>query len=78
MFVINSSIMGKTDSSRGCDISMVLQRMNEMANAVVGIQTEITSIKSDLVEAKVAKTTQPSQSNVWEVLNANNHDNRVL
>ena len=69
--------MGETDSSLGCDISTVLQRINEIANAMVGFQTEITSIKWDLVEVKVAKTTQPAQSNVWEVLHANNHDNRV-
>ena len=47
--------------------------MNETTNYMVGIQTELRLVKSDLAEAKAATPSQPAQNNVWGVLNANSN-----
>ena len=56
------------------NIATVLQRMNEMANAMVGIQTELRLVKSDLAEAKAATPSQPTQNNLWGVVNASSNN----
>ena len=46
------------------DIASVLRRMNEMANAMVGIQKELRLVKSDLAEVRAGTPSQSARNNV--------------
>ena len=64
---IHSSPIPRVVNTGAGEIATVLQRMNEIAMAMVGIQTELRLVKSDLAESKATTPSQPAQNNVWEV-----------
>ena len=48
--LLHSSLIPRVGNTCANNIAIVLQRMNELATAMVGIQTELRLVKSDLAQ----------------------------